>query len=102
MTGGGKDRRLVQFDAAYKRTGMEADVSWNLLDFYFIILLFMDSILIAAPRALGFRPHHLPGQGKPTPSRIDEKLHFARDIRIGLPGNTRQYKTASHCINSWI
>jgi hypothetical protein len=29
VTGGGKDRRLVQFDASYRKSGLEAEVMMN-------------------------------------------------------------------------
>ena len=31
VTGGGKDRRLVQFDASYRKSGLEAEVTSNIL-----------------------------------------------------------------------
>ena len=34
VTGGGKDRRMVQFDSTYRKSGLEATVSKLLINFY--------------------------------------------------------------------
>ncbi len=82
VTGGGKDRRLVQFDALYKRTGLEAEVDSK------EHFLKMGPLLIRsiAPGSSWIGADDLSGQGQPAAAGVHQEFHLARNFRTWIPG----------------
>ena len=82
VTGGGKDRRLVQFDALYKRTGLEAEVD-SKEHFLKMGPLFIRS---TAPGSSWIGADDLSGQGQPAAAGVHQEFHLARNFRTWIPG----------------
>ncbi len=82
VTGGGKDRRLVQFDALYKRTGLEAEVD-SKEHFLKMEPLFIRS---TAPGSSWIGADDLSGQGQPAAAGVHQEFHLARNFRTWIPG----------------
>ncbi len=87
VTGGGKDRRLVQFDALYKRTGLEAEVDSK------EHFLKMGPLLIrsTAPGSSWIGADDLSGQGQPAAAGVHQEFHLARNFRTWIPGTVICY-----------
>ncbi len=94
VTGGGKDRKLVQFDASYRKTGLEAMVSSE-SGTKTIIVDFHGFFYNPAPGSLGIGENDLPRQRQPVGDRLDQELHSPGDIRAQLPRNTDRSRRRS-------